>query len=65
PHWLSGWGFLGAALMLGSFLAQLFGFEPPDFLFFPIAVQEMVFAVWLIAQGFDQPALASLSAQQN
>jgi hypothetical protein len=60
PRWLSGWGFLGAALMLGSYLAQFFGFEPPDFLFFPIAVQEMVFALWLIVKGFDPSAMASL-----
>lgn len=63
PRWLSGWGFLGAALMLGSFLAQLFGFEPPDFLFFPIAVQEMVFALWLIVKGFDPSAVAFLFDQ--
>ena len=53
PRWISGWGFFGAALMFGSFTAQFFGLEPPDFLFFPIALQEMVFAVWLIFKGFE------------
>jgi hypothetical protein len=65
PRWLSGWGLLGAGLMFASYSAQFFGFGPPDFFFVPIAVQEMVFAVWLIAKGFDQSTLASLSAQQN
>lgn len=62
PRWLSGWGFLGGALMFGSVLAQFFGFTSPDFLFFPIAVQEMVFALWLIIKGFNPSAIASLSA---
>jgi hypothetical protein len=65
PRWLSGWGFLGAALMFASYLAQFFGFEPPEFLFVPIAVQEMVFALWLIVKGFDSSAIESLSAKQN
>jgi len=65
PRWLSGWGLLGAGLAFATYLAQFFGFEPSDILFAPIGLQEMVFAVWLIAKGFDQSALASLSAQQN
>ncbi len=64
PRWLSGWGLLGAGLAFANYSAQFFGFEPPDFLFAPIGLQEMVFAVWLIAKGFDQSALVSLSAQQ-
>ena len=65
PRWLSGWGLLGAGLAFATYLAQFFGFEPSDILFAPIGLQEMVFAVWLIAKGFDQSALASVSAQQN
>ena len=60
PRWLSGWGFLGAALMFIPFLIQFFGIESLDLLFLPIAVQEMVFALWLIIKGFDQSAIASL-----
>jgi hypothetical protein len=64
PRWLSGWGFLGAALMFVSYVAQFYGFESVVLLFLPIALQEMVFAVWLIIKGFDPSAIASLSAQQ-
>ena len=48
--------------MFASYLAQFFGFDPPDYLFVPIAVQEMVFAVWLIVKGFNSSAIASESA---
>ena len=58
PRWLSGWGFLGAALSLAVSLYSLFS---PGFvvswvhtlLNAPIAFQEMVFAVWLIVKGFS------------
>ena len=62
PRWLSGWGFLGAALMFIPFLIQFFGIESLDLLFLPIAVQEMVFALWLIGKGFDSSAIAVLYA---
>lgn len=62
PRWLSGWGFLGAALMFIPFLIQFFGIESLDLLFLPIAVQEMVFALWLIVKGFDSSAIAALPA---
>lgn len=61
PRWLSGWGFLGAALMFIPFLIQFFGIESLDLLFLPIAVQEMVFALWLIVKGFDSSAIAALN----
>ena len=56
PRWLSGWGFIGAALMFVSYLSQFYGFESVMLLFLPIAVQEMVFAVWLIIKGFNPSA---------
>jgi hypothetical protein len=52
PRWLSGWGFIGAALVFIAGLMGLFG----NFLIYlalPIAVQEMVLAAWLIIKGFN------------
>jgi hypothetical protein len=62
PRVISGWGILGAALLLlGSLLnslALLPDLSPVLFellLTMPIAVQEMVLAVWLIAKGVAGP----------
>ena len=65
PRWLSGWGFIGALLLLVSGLFELFGFHPSEFLSMPIALQEMVFAVWLIIKGFNPQALISESENQK
>jgi hypothetical protein len=62
PRWLSGWGLVGAALSFATYLLQFFNIDL-DILFLPIAVQEMVFAVWLIVKGFNSSAIASLSAK--
>ena len=59
PRWLSVWGFAGAVLSFASYFAQFFGIEPVDALFYPIAVQEMVFAVWLIVKGLSAPPTES------
>ena len=53
PRWLSGWGFIAAILSFATYSLQFFGIDPTEFLFLPIAVQEMVFAVWLIVKGFN------------
>jgi hypothetical protein len=42
-----------------------FGAGPTDLLFLPIAVQETVFAGWLIAKGFNSSATASGSANTD
>jgi len=65
PRWLSGWGLIGAVLMiLASVLTLVDG--PPFsisgmlmYLVAPIAVQEMVLAVWLIVKGFNPSVIAS------
>jgi hypothetical protein len=62
PRWLSGWGLAGALLMFASYLLQLFGVSL-DVLFIPIAVQEMVFALWLIVKGFNPSTYTSPSAK--
>ena len=58
PRWLSGWGLIGAVLYLAVPLASMFGFEL-GFLMLPLALQEMVLAVWLIVKGFNPSALDS------
>ncbi len=69
PRWLSGWGFLGAALSLAAVLLAISGqiiyFSTVFILLqLPIGVQEMVLAVWLIVKGFNPSAIASGSAKQ-
>jgi hypothetical protein len=61
PRWLAVWGFAGALLAFGNFLPQFFGIKPLEILFLPIAVQEMVFAVRLIAKGLGSSAATSAS----
>jgi hypothetical protein len=58
PRWLSAWGFLGAIPYLASFLLGMFGFEL-GILVLPLAVQEMVMAIWLIVKGFNPSAIVS------
>lgn len=67
PRFISGWGFLAAALLLGASVLNPFGvFEGVSptavevIVAGPIAVQEMVLAVWLIAKGFDPEQLRQL-----
>jgi len=60
PRWLSGWGIVGVILMLVACLSALFTRNPVTsyvILALPIAVQEMVLAVWLIARGFNPSGL--------
>ena len=61
PRWLSGWGFVAAALVFVNYLLETFGINPIEILFLPIAVQEMVFAVWLIVKGFNLSSVISQS----
>ena len=56
PHWLSAWGFVGAALSLTAYLFQSFSINLTEFLYLPIGLQEMVFAGWLIVKGINSHA---------
>jgi hypothetical protein len=67
PRWLSGWGLIAIIPYLAAGLLVLFGFFGPlstseIVLVFPLALQEMVMAVWLIVKGFNPSAIASGSA---
>jgi uncharacterized protein DUF4386 len=56
PRWLSGWGIAASLLFLIACLLALFTNTPVTgytLLILPIAVQEMVLAIWLLAKGFS------------
>jgi len=68
PQWLSGWGLIAAASSLAAAVLVIFGQLAPFstvflLLQFPIFVQEMVLAIWLIVKGFNPSAIASKSAK--
>lgn len=66
PRWLSAWKFVGGILLLLQGVLVLFNVITPTLeatLFLPIAVNEMVLAVWLIVKGFNVPAMDRLSAK--
>lgn len=65
PRWLSGWGIAATVLMLAASLLALFSdtyVTGYALLILPIALQEMVLAVWLIVKGFNSSAIAFRSA---
>lgn len=66
PRWLAGWMAIGGVLLLVEGVLVMFGASNSTLdatLFIPIALAEMVFAVWLIVKGFDAAALGRLSAK--
>jgi hypothetical protein len=69
PRWIAHWGLWAAVLLLGGVLLNLLGLLSgiPDatlefILAGPIAVNEMVLAVWLIARGFNEGKGTATSA---
>ena len=70
PRWLSVWGLIGVPFWIAEILLSMFGFVDPFsttviLLDLPIAVNEMVLAVWLIVKGFNPSAIASESAKKD
>ena len=71
PRWLSAWGFIGGVLYFVANFVSVFSplhIAPSiesgiGLLLIPLAIQEMVFAVWLIVKGFNPSAIVSLSAK--
>ena len=52
PRWLSGWGLVGATLMIATGLWRMY--DPSMiFLAIPLILNELVLAVWLIIKGFN------------
>jgi hypothetical protein len=68
PRWLSGWGLIATIPFLAVGLLTMFDLIDPlstaavisDL---PLALQEMVLAIWLIVKGFNPSAIASGSAK--
>ncbi|GAJ05707.1 unnamed protein product [marine sediment metagenome] len=71
PRFISAWGFIAAAVMLtGSVMIMVEMFTEISLgleliLTLPIAVNEMVLAIWLIVKGFNPSAIASGSAKTD
>ena len=69
PNWLSSWGFIGAILYFAAPVLNLFDPQHPALslgvkwgnLMIPLAIQEMIFALWMIIKGFNPSAILSLS----
>jgi len=61
PRWISGWGIVGAILMLATGLMWLN--TQLVILLIPLGLQEMVMAVWLIVKGFDPSVIAAGTAR--
>jgi hypothetical protein len=66
PWWLSLWGLVAAPLFLVASLSLLWTQDPnstiSSVLYAPMALQEMVLALWLILKGFNSQALAAAPA---
>jgi len=65
PRWISGWG-MATAVIMGVLVLTVLFVSVPDALAIalvaPLAVQEMVLALWFIVRGFDTDALTRLPA---
>jgi len=68
PRWISVWGFIAVLLDFASAFLGVFGLMDASmgggtfFLSFPLFLQEMVMAVWLIVKGFDSTAITAGSS---
>jgi hypothetical protein len=65
PRWIAVWGLAAIPLYLAAFLLAMYaviGYNSStlNLLVLPLAVQEMVLGIWMIARGF-RPAVATTS----
>lgn len=69
PRWLGGWGLVGSILFFASAFLPMFGYDTGSTSYLlmniPGALEEMVFAVWLIVKGFNPSAFASTQQMLN
>ena len=65
PQLLFGFGIVGAVLVFIAGIVEMFGIveamsSVKAIIALPVAVYEMILAVWLIAKGFNKRSLAQL-----
>ncbi|MGE5373827.1 MAG: DUF4386 domain-containing protein [Bacteroidota bacterium] len=74
PRWISIWGFIAILMHLSTSFLGMFGLVSTSLsggttsgltliLNFPIFLQEMVMAVWLIVKGFDSSAITDVTTE--
>ncbi len=59
PRWIASWGLAAVPFYVAAYLLEMYAVigansAELNLLTMPLAVQEMVLAVWMIAKGFDQ-----------
>jgi hypothetical protein len=64
PRWITWWGLAGIPLYVAAYLLAMYGVaginsSAVNLLCLPLAVQEMVLAVWMIARGFRPAAVSN------
>jgi hypothetical protein len=64
PRWIASWGLIGIPLYAAAYLLAMYGVveinsSAVTLLSLPLAVQEMVLAVWMIARGFRPAAISN------
>ncbi|MEO7397579.1 MAG: DUF4386 domain-containing protein, partial [Ilumatobacteraceae bacterium] len=68
PQWLSIWGLAALVLMMTACMLALFSNNPVTgytLLILPIALQEIVLAIWLLVKGFSPLAHQSRSSPND
>jgi hypothetical protein len=68
PRWIATWGLVAIPLYVAADLLAMYSVIGADssgqvLMFIPLAVQEMVLAVWMIARGFRPSAVTSSSTR--
>ena len=63
PRWIAGWGLAGIPFYVAAYVLDMYGAigtnsTAQNLLVIPLAVQEMVLAVWMISRGFRPPAVS-------
>jgi hypothetical protein len=67
PRWITIWGLVGIPLYVVAYLLAMYGTvginsSAVNLLCMPLAVQEMVLAIWMIARGFRPAAVPNAPA---